>query len=110
VVGNSSSGIIEAPSLGVPTVNIGLRQLGRVRAASVVDCPAHAEAIVEAIGMVLRPEFQRLAQNVRNPYERLGTSDRIVDVLRAFNPSEAGPKMFFDLPDPETPAVDLSAS
>jgi GDP/UDP-N,N'-diacetylbacillosamine 2-epimerase (hydrolysing) len=78
-------------------VNIGQRQAGRVRAESVVDCTADSRAIQNALERVLTPEFKRLAQNIRNPYDRLGTSDRIVDVLRAFDPSEAGPKRFYDL-------------
>ncbi|WP_217995002.1 UDP-N-acetylglucosamine 2-epimerase [Methylogaea oryzae] len=49
VVGNSSSGLYEAPSFGLPTVNIGDRQKGRLRAASVIDCPARREAIAAAI-------------------------------------------------------------
>ena len=50
VVGNSSSGILEAPAVGVPSVNIGDRQLGRLRAASIIDCPADQAAILAACG------------------------------------------------------------
>ena len=55
VVGNSSSGIIEAPAMGKPTVNIGPRQQGRVRAPSVIDCADDTDAILAAIGCALSP-------------------------------------------------------
>ena len=58
LVGNSSSGIIEAPALGVPTVNIGSRQDGRLRAASIKDCKEDPDDIEAAIKFVLRPEFK----------------------------------------------------
>ncbi len=58
VAGNSSSGIIEVPSLGVPTVNIGDRQKGRLRSPSVVDCPADTGAIVRSLRRALSPDFR----------------------------------------------------
>jgi UDP-N-acetylglucosamine 2-epimerase (non-hydrolysing)/GDP/UDP-N,N'-diacetylbacillosamine 2-epimerase (hydrolysing) len=61
VIGNSSSGIIEAPALGTPTVNIGDRQAGRLRAPSVIDVPNDEGAIRDAIDTALSPEFQQLA-------------------------------------------------
>ena len=78
VVGNSSSGILEAPSFGVPTVNIGARQAGRERAESVVDTPANAEHIVNAIRSVLKTG-RRL---VKNPYERADTLACIMERLK----------------------------
>jgi len=59
VVGNSSSGIVEAPPLKVPTVNIGARQSGRLKASSIVDCAESTQAISEAIRTVLGDEFRR---------------------------------------------------
>ena len=59
VVGNSSSGIIEAPAMGKPTVNIGPRQQGRVRAPSVIDCADDTEAILAAIECALSPRLAR---------------------------------------------------
>jgi len=65
VVGNSSSGIVEAPALKVPTVNIGSRQDGRLRADSIVDCPEETSDIVAALQRVLSQPFrQRLAGTV----------------------------------------------
>lgn len=84
VIGNSSSGIVEAPSFHIPTVNIGERQLGRTRAASVIDCGNSMENIVEAInaGRALR-EGDKL-RNVINPYEGDETSQSIVSIIRKY--------------------------
>jgi len=78
VVGNSSSGLYEAPSLGTPTVNIGSRQDGRPRAASVIDCPAETDAIVTAIHAAYRLDMA----GVENPYGDGHASERILSVLR----------------------------
>ncbi len=77
VVGNSSSGLYEAPSLGTPTVNIGQRQAGRPRAASVIDCAAETSAILDAIQAAL----QRDMQGIENPYGDGRAARRILDVL-----------------------------
>ena len=58
VVGNSSSGIVEAPAVGVPSINIGDRQLGRLRAASIIDCPADPAAIVAALKAIFEGRFR----------------------------------------------------
>jgi len=81
VVGNSSSGIIEAPAMGKPTVNIGPRQQGRVRAPSVIDCADNTDAILAAIGCALSPAAQAIAAQRESPYGRGGASKRIKDVL-----------------------------
>jgi len=81
VVGNSSSGIIEAPSLGIPTVNIGDRQRGRIRAASVLDCAPTAGCIAEAIGRALSPAFRRMCKGVVNPYGNGDASRKAVSIL-----------------------------
>lgn len=79
VVGNSSSGLYEAPSLGTPTVNIGARQAGRLRARSVLDCPVEARAVRQA---VLRA-FAVDMRGVVNPYGDGQASPRIVAELKA---------------------------
>ncbi|MGI9325550.1 MAG: UDP-N-acetylglucosamine 2-epimerase [Pseudomonadales bacterium] len=96
VVGNSSSGIIEAPSLGTPTVNIGARQDGRVMADSVVCCEDNKQAIVDAIQRCLSKEFQSMAANVTNPYGQGDTCQRIVDTLKRVQLG-SGVKQFHDL-------------
>jgi len=97
VVGNSSSGILEAPAFKVPTVNIGDRQKGRIRAASVVDCAPDHSTITAAIGNALDPGFQILLANMYNPFEQPGTSCQIVQKLRSTNWSGQLKKSFFDL-------------
>jgi UDP-hydrolysing UDP-N-acetyl-D-glucosamine 2-epimerase len=81
VVGNSSSGLLEAPSFGIPTVNIGDRQRGRLRASSVIDVQASAAAIQRGITRALTPRFRARARRTRNPYGGAGASDRIVEIL-----------------------------
>ncbi len=82
VVGNSSSGLYEAPSLGVPTVNIGRRQEGRLRAASVVDCDTEAKAIASAVRRVLHLGRKAFA-GVHNPYGDGQAASRVVEALRS---------------------------
>ncbi len=81
VVGNSSSGIIEAPSFGTPVVNIGDRQDGRLRAANVIDVPLAADAIARGLRRALTPTFRRRARRAKNPYGGPGASDRIATLL-----------------------------
>lgn len=93
VVGNSSSGLYEAPSLHVPTVNIGDRQRGRLRAASVIDCPAQRVAIVEAIQAALRLD----CRDAVNPYGDGYATQRIMAVLHALDdPARLLKKHFHD--------------
>ncbi len=81
VVGNSSSGIIEAPSFGVPTVNIGSRQGGRLSATSVLHCAPTREAISQAIAQAVDPEFVAACRDVKNPYGSGSTSTKIARLL-----------------------------
>ncbi len=83
LVGNSSSGIIEAPSFGVPAVNIGDRQESRERALNVLDVPHERDAIQRAIGRGLQDrDFLRRVQRCENPYGDGHASERIVGILR----------------------------
>lgn len=93
VVGNSSSGIIEAPSFGLPTVNIGARQAGRLRAKSVMDATTSLEDIQRALTAALA--FK--AFPVENPYEQENTRQRIIDILEKTELSTLLPKRFYDL-------------
>lgn len=72
MVGNSSSGIIEAPSFELPVVNIGTRQRGRARAANVIDVGYSREEIIHGINKALQPAFRQVLRNLANPY---GTGD-----------------------------------
>lgn len=82
VIGNSSSGIIEAPSFKIPTVNIGDRQLGRTRAVSVIDCGNSTEDIVAAINTAKALKERNRLDDVINPYEGEETSQRMVSIIR----------------------------
>ncbi len=85
VVGNSSSGLIEAPSFGVPTVNIGDRQKGRARGNTVIDCGTDRKSIEDAIYKALSPEFSLYCKGSGiNPYHRSGTVDFIVNKIKIF--------------------------
>lgn len=84
VIGNSSSGIVEAPSFKIPTVNIGDRQLGRTRAASVIDCGNSVEDIVAAINRAKALRDENALAGMINPYEEEGTSQNIAAIIRKF--------------------------
>lgn len=84
VVGNSSSGLVEAPSLKAAVVNIGDRQLGRVRASNVVDCAPAQESILKAIEKILSPEFRASLQYVVNPHGEGNVAEKIVAILKQF--------------------------
>lgn len=84
VIGNSSSGIIEAPCFGIPTINIGSRQKGRLKAQSIIDCEPIAEDIVSSIKKVLLPEFKEVAKSAKNPYGDGDTSRLIVETIKYF--------------------------
>jgi UDP-hydrolysing UDP-N-acetyl-D-glucosamine 2-epimerase len=98
VVGNSSSGLIEAPALHTPTVNIGDRQRGRPTAAAVISCPERAHAIAGAIACALSPEHQRLAARTTSPYGDGYAARRIRDVLASIEFDGLLIKRFHDLP------------
>jgi UDP-N-acetylglucosamine 2-epimerase len=82
LVGNSSSGIIEAASFGLPVVNVGDRQLGRIRGANVIDVAGCKEVIYAGIQQAMDPEFRRIAADVSNPYDKGNASEIIVPVLK----------------------------
>lgn len=98
VIGNSSSGIMEAPSFQVPTVNIGNRQLGRIRAESVIDCENSIEDICMAIGKAKEIKEEGILQNLKNPYERSGTSEKILSEMKKFlMQDKMTEKKFYDI-------------
>jgi UDP-N-acetylglucosamine 2-epimerase (non-hydrolysing)/GDP/UDP-N,N'-diacetylbacillosamine 2-epimerase (hydrolysing) len=81
MLGNSSSGIMETPALGLPTVNVGLRQEGRERARNVLDAAPRSEAILEAVRRALDPAFRASLAGLVNPYGDGRAAERIVRVL-----------------------------
>ena len=99
VVGNSSSGLLEAPALKTPTVNIGDRQQGRVRTKSVKDCTPTKESIIEALNQACEPSFLYELETMEVPFEMPGTSNRIKKILAATDLDGIIKKKFFDLPN-----------
>lgn len=98
VLGNSSSGIIEAPFLRVPTVNIGDRQKGRLRAPSVIDARATRPAVAAALRRALSPSFRRRCRGA-SPYRSGPVSSRVVAAIRrALKDPRLAYKSFRDLP------------
>lgn len=98
VVGNSSSGILEAPSIPVATVNIGDRQKGRIKAESVIDCETKSEEIVKAIRIALSDDFQEKVKTVKSPYGDGNVSDKIIKHIKSFlNKPLDLKKTFYDI-------------
>jgi len=97
VVGNSSSGLIEAPSFKIATINIGDRQQGRVTAESVIHCEPDRELINRSIESVYSESFQNKLQHVQNPYEADMTSKSIVKIIKEYPLKDILKKKFFDL-------------
>lgn len=93
VIGNSSSGIIEAPCFQIPTVNIGNRQRGRIQATSILNCPPERHAIHRSIQKALTTDCSCTV----NPYDHEGTSDSIISILKTFPLENLTIKEFFDL-------------
>lgn len=100
VLGNSSSGLIEVPSFHIPTINIGDRQRGRSCAGTVINCGNTVEEIEQAFQMALSEKSMHSFANVNNPYEKEGTSDKIVETIcNALNYGIVMKKSFYDIGD-----------
>jgi len=97
VIGNSSSGIIEAPAFGVPSINIGDRQRGRLRADSVLDCSAEPGRILTALHRGLSSDMQTKAKHTFSVYGAGDASRKIVRVLKMFPLGGIVMKSFYDI-------------
>ncbi|OKP90590.1 UDP-N-acetyl glucosamine 2-epimerase [Paenibacillus sp. P3E] len=97
VIGNSSSGIIEAPALVKPTINIGDRQKGRLKAGSIIDCAPKTTEIVNSIQQALSDEFQQLLTKIHLEYEGEVASELIKSHLKEINIENIISKPFYDL-------------
>lgn len=97
VVGNSSSGILEVPSFGKPSLNIGNRQKGRICADSVIHCGTSEAEIREGLDKVLSDSFMKQAITVSNPYEKPDTASEILKVLKNYPLSGIVQKTFYNL-------------
>lgn len=98
VVGNSSSGIIEAPFMGKPAVNIGDRQKGRLKAESIIDCPCDRYQIVASIRKAISTEWQTKASQARSLYGAGDASKKMKDVLKTIDLQSIVQKPFFNIP------------
>ena len=96
VVGNSSSGLLEAPTLGIPTVNIGPRQDGRLLAQSVISCAADPVQIREALEKVLSPAFIASISGTPSPYGEPGAAKKILSLLEGIDFDTLGPRRYYD--------------
>lgn len=97
VVGNSSSGILEIPSLGTPVLNIGDRQKGRISSDAVLHCPPSPDDIIQKLTQSLTPEHKEKAQTSPNPYQKNGTSSAICEVLQNYPLEGILKKSFCDI-------------
>lgn len=97
VVGNSSSGLVEAPSFHIPTLNIGNRQQGRTRGVSVIDVDATYEGIREGLNQALSTEFIKRAKKAYNPYEKENTLLEIFNTIKTYPLEGLIKKHFYDL-------------
>lgn len=98
VAGNSSSGIVEVPSMHIPTVNIGIRQKGRLASKSVINCGNSAQEIISAIRFALSEEGQDTARNAENPYYKPNTLHTIVNSILSVSINDIKTKKFYDIP------------
>jgi len=98
VVGNSSSGLAEAPSFKKGTINIGDRQQGRLQAASVINCQPFRKSIESALSELYSADFQARLTQVKNPYGEGGASAHVVNIIKNFEIDGIAKKSFYDLP------------
>ena len=97
VVGNSSSGLLEVPSFGIPTLNIGDRQKGRMAADSVYNCETDKDSILKGLDMIMSPAFKKKATETQNPYEKANTSEEIFKVISTYPLDKLKQKHFYNL-------------
>lgn len=97
VVGNSSSGIIEVPSFGIPTLDIGDRQKGRIASDSVVHCGTDKREIVDGLKIALSREQKDKAKRCLNPYDKENTTQAILDVIKHYPLDKLIHKSFYNI-------------
>jgi GDP/UDP-N,N'-diacetylbacillosamine 2-epimerase (hydrolysing) len=97
VVGNSSSGLAEAPSFKIGTINIGDRQKGRLKASSIIDCEPNKKSIVQAFKRLQSNEFQKMLEEVQNPYGDGCASQKIIAEIKKVDLTAILKKSFYDM-------------
>lgn len=101
VAGNSSSGLVEVPSMGIPTLDIGIRQQGRERGESVIHCEADAESISKGIDRLFTPEVKAIAEKKGSPYYKPDTLRLMTDSILSFPFEKNHRKKFYDISHPQ---------
>lgn len=97
VIGNSSSGLGEAPTFKIPTLNIGNRQMGRIKADSIIDCKPDKQSLLSAFNLAFEESFQEKLKNVVNPYGIGGASEMVINIISNIPLEGLTKKKFFDL-------------
>ena len=97
MVGNSSSGLTEAPSFRIATINIGDRQKGRIKASSVIECEPNKDSILKSFEKLYSKEFQETLKTTINPYGDGCASKKIVEILKSVDLENIIKKSFYDL-------------
>ena len=98
VIGNSSSGLSEAPTFKIATINIGDRQKGRLMSQSIINCEANSDDIKMGLKKIYQPSFREILKNAKNPYGDGGASRRIIEILKNINYNDILRKKFFNIP------------
>ena len=97
VIGNSSSGLTEAPSFKTATINIGDRQKGRIKAESVLNCLPKKQSIIKSVKYAYSKKFQKILKDVKNPYDKGPPSKKIVKIIKNIKLENILKKKFYDL-------------
>ena len=97
VIGNSSSGLTEAPTFKIGTINIGDRQNGRLKADSIIDCASEEESIFDAVKTLYSCQFQNNLKKINNPYGVDNTTEKIISVLKDSKIPKNLKKKFYNL-------------
>lgn len=98
IIGNSSSGIVETPSFKLPSINIGYRQQGRIRAKSTIDVDYELDSIRQSIKKIYSSEFIDEIKGVINPYDKGGSGKKVKDILKEYDLNTLKIKKFYDIP------------
>ncbi|MEL4429220.1 UDP-N-acetylglucosamine 2-epimerase [Shewanella mangrovisoli] len=98
IIGNSSSGIVETPSFKLPSINIGSRQQGRIRAKSTIDVDCELDSIRQSIKKIYSSEFINEIKGVINPYDKGASGKKVKDILKEYDLNTLKVKKFYDIP------------
>jgi GDP/UDP-N,N'-diacetylbacillosamine 2-epimerase (hydrolysing) len=97
IIGNSSSGLLEVPTFKKATINIGIRQKGRIKSNSVIDCPIKKEFIIKSINKIYSNKFIKSLKRCKNPYGSGGACKKIVKIIKKFKFKKNLDKNFYDI-------------